>query len=491
MPPSSVSPTSVSSSSVASTDVTASSATTPIDARPQPAAISGAESTGSVRGGGRVAILGATGSIGTATLDVIRSLRQCDPESDWRAWSISGHSRIDSLSRLAAESAPLPETVVVSDESRRAEADTCWKNLNLQGRCRLDFGPEALVRAATAPEVDTVVASIVGRAGLESTLEAVRAGKRVGLANKETLVVAGPVVTQAAAESGSELLPIDSEHSAIYQCLAESRHLAARSAESVDPRPNPAQSLSSSPADRADSLNSGNSAEDSFSRRFPGVRRLILTASGGPFRDATTQQMRDATPAQALNHPTWDMGQKITIDSATMMNKALEIIEAKWLFDVPADRIEVVIHPQSIIHSLVEFEDGSVIAQLSPPDMRLPIQYALTHPNRLPCPSPVLDRQKPWEMSLLPADHERFPGLSLGFEVAKVGGTAGVVVNGANEIAVPLFLEGKIRFTDIVELCRQTLRSHNHESSPSLSRLLELDAWSREHASGLAAKIHI
>lgn len=383
---------------------------------------------------------------------------------------------MDLLGQLAAGSDPVPGTIIVSDPNGETSARAALKNLQLKTRCRLDIGPDALVRAATDESVDTVVAAIVGRAGLESTLEAIRAGKRVGLANKETLVVAGPVVTRAAVESGSELLPIDSEHSAIYQCLAEARSLANAAGEGNQWQPN--------------SVNQSHDPSDNrFLRKFPGVRRLILTASGGPFRDSTVEQMRDATPAQALNHPTWDMGRKITIDSATMMNKALEIIEAKWLFDVPHDRIEVVVHPQSIIHSLVEFEDGSVIAQLSPPDMRLPIQYALTYPQRLPCPAPVLDRGHFWEMTLSPADYERFPALALGFEVAQMGGTAGVVINGANEAAVPLFLAGKIRFTDIAELCRETLRSHHHELQPTLPRLLELDTWSRDYATRLAGKL--
>jgi len=326
--------------------------------------------------------------------------------------------------------------------------------------------------------VDTVIAAIVGRAGLESTLAAVQAGKRLGLANKETLVVAGPVVMKAARQSGAELLPVDSEHSAIFQCLAEARGLADVKA---------AREVRGSGAE-AESGGAGHEPDPPPARRFPGVRRLILTASGGPFRDWTFGQMRDATVDQALDHPTWQMGRKITIDSASMMNKALEIIEAKWLFDVPADSIEVVVHPQSLIHSLVEFEDGSLVAQLSPPDMRLPIQYALTYPRRLPCPAPTLDRAKPWEMSLMPADLERFPALELGFEVARVGGTAGAVVNGANETAVALFLDGKIRFTDIAPLCRQVLQDHHHESSPTLTTLLTLDRWSRAHASTLAER---
>ncbi|MAP09525.1 MAG: 1-deoxy-D-xylulose-5-phosphate reductoisomerase, partial [Rhodopirellula sp.] len=335
----------------------------------------------------------------------------------------------------------------------------------LTERCRLDVGPDALVRAATEKDVDVVVAAIVGRAGLESTLAAVHAGKRVALANKETLVVAGPVVTRAAADNGAELLPVDSEHSAIFQCLAESR--ARQSQFATANQPNTA-------------------VDPSAKTHWPGVRRLILTASGGPFRDWTTAQMREATIEQALAHPTWKMGAKITIDSASMMNKALEVIEAKWLFDVPADKIEVVVHPQSLIHSLVEFEDGSLIAQVSPPDMRMPIQYALTFPRRLPCPAPELDRTQGWDMSLFPADPDRFPALALGFEVARVGGTAGAVVNAANETAVDLFLNGQIRFTDIPEICRRTLLDHDHESSPTLERLLKLDVWARGRARELA-----
>ncbi len=430
-----------------------------------------------MQNGRRIAILGATGSIGAATLDVIASLARSSPDDDWRVCSLSGHSRIDELVAAARAAEPLPETVVVSDPARESQTQQQLKKFDLHRHCRLDVGPEALVRAATSESVDTVVAAIVGRAGLESTLAAVQAGKRVGLANKETLVIAGPVVTAAAMESGAELLPIDSEHSAIYQCLAEARCLAAHRTTNYPPGGLP----DDSPTDRG----------PAGVKHLPGVRRLILTASGGPFRDWSTSDMQNATPAAALNHPTWEMGQKITIDSASMMNKSLEVIEAKWLFNVPADRIEVVIHPQSIIHSLVEFEDGSVIAQLSPPDMRLPIQYALTYPNRWPCPAPPLDRGRSWEMSLLPVDMERFPALELGFEVARVGGTAGVVLNGANEVAVPLFLGGKIRFTDIARLCKQTLADHNYEFTPSLDRLLQLDEWSRRRAQKIAETIHV
>ncbi|EMI52705.1 1-deoxy-D-xylulose-5-phosphate reductoisomerase [Rhodopirellula sallentina] len=448
--------------------------------------------------GRRVAILGATGSIGAATLDVIANLQKYAPDAGWCVASVSGHRRIDQLIESAQKASPVPQTIVVSDEQNARCASDLIAKAELAERCRLDVGPEALVRAAISPDVDTVVAGIVGRAGLESTLEAVRAGKRVGLANKETLVIAGPVVTAAAEKSGSELLPIDSEHSAIYQCLAEARENAAvktppsslsgvsgQSSVSQQPSVNSLPGINSQPGFN------GQCEFGSPGHKLPGVRRLILTASGGPFLNASFDEMEAATPAEALNHPTWDMGQKITIDSATMMNKSLEIIEAKWLFDVPADRIEVVVHPQSIIHSLVEFEDGSVIAQLSPPDMRLPIQYALTYPHRLPCPAPPLERTQRWDMSLIPVDHERFPALQLGFEVARVGGTAGVVLNGANETAVPLFLSGKIRFTDIARLCKQTLDDHHHESAPSLDRLLELDTWSRRRAAELAETISV
>ncbi|QEF99531.1 1-deoxy-D-xylulose 5-phosphate reductoisomerase [Stieleria maiorica] len=395
-----------------------------------------------------VAVLGATGSIGTSTAEVIAHLNQIDPENGWRLWAASGHSNLEVLEELvgrAARDGAAPQRVILSDPSvisPQAAAERFGTfGIQVDG---LRFGAEQLVDAARDPQVDVVVAAIVGRAGLESTVAAVQAGKRVALANKETLVVAGGLVSEQAANSGGQLLPVDSEHSAIWQCIADS--------------PSPA-------------------------------RRLILTASGGPFRSASAAEMRDATPEDALAHPTWQMGRKISIDSATMMNKALEIIEARWLFDVSADQIEVMIHPQSIIHSMVEFQDGSVLAQLSPPDMRLPIQYALTHPRRLACPAPPLDRRQSWDLSLEPADLERFPALTLGFEVARVGGTAGAVVNAANEVAVGLFLSGEIRFTDIVPLCQKTLENHTFEQRPCLARLLELDHWARQEARRCAERL--
>ena len=266
----------------------------------------------------------------------------------------------------------------------------------------------------------------------------------MALANKETLVVAGPVLRREIGEAGGcELLPVDSEHSAIWQSFGTD--LPCRRA-----------------AERC--------------------RRIVLTASGGPFRDWSAERLRDATPADALNHPTWDMGAKITIDSATMMNKALEIIEARWLFDVPADAIEAVIHPQSIIHSMVELHDGSVVSQMSPPDMRMPIQLALTHPRRVAGIASTLDRGERHELTLQPVDRERFPAVELGFEVAAAGGTAGAVVNAANEVAVRRFLDDEIRFTDIVPTCRRVLEQHTFEADPTLDRLIELDRWSRGEA---------
>lgn len=376
----------------------------------------------------RIAILGATGSIGTAAVDVIRHLRRVDEHVDWQLYGISGHHNPERLAKVA--DVIRPPRIVLSDPKLGGRLPG---EIVFPPESRIDFGPRALVDLAADAEVDILVAAIVGRAGLESTLAAIEAGKRVAIANKETLVVAGGLVRSMAKQSGAELLPVDSEHSAIFQCL-----------QSGGP-----------------------------------PRRIILTASGGPFREWTVEQMNAATVDQALAHPTWRMGRKISIDSATMMNKALEIIETRWLFDCPAEMIEVMVHPQSVIHSMVERVDGSTIAQLSPPDMRLPIQLALTYPRCLQGNTPTLDLNRACQWSLHPVDRSKFPAISLGFEVARAGGTAGAVVNAANEEAVTLFLDGRIRFTDIVTACRITLENHNHEVNASLERLLELDRWAR------------
>lgn len=388
-----------------------------------------------------VAVFGATGSIGTATADVIENLQRIDPQRNWRLWAASGHRNVDELKAIAERfnrsGQTLNRLIFSSPEViSKAQAATRFADSGLSEK-DFAFGPEALSAAASDPAVDVVVAAIVGRAGLESTLAAVEAGKRVALANKETLVVAGSLVQRVQESSQAPILPVDSEHSAIFQCLADSTAVPSK---------------------------------------------LILTASGGPFRSATVEQMQNATPKDALAHPTWQMGRKISIDSATMMNKALEIIEARWLFDFTADQIEVMVHPQSIIHSMVEFADGSTMAQLSPPDMRLPIQYALTYPERMPCPAPALDRGKTYDLTLLPADPERFPALTLGFEVARSGGTSGAVVNAANEVAVDSFLKEQIRFTDIVPLCQKVLENHTYDPTPSLTQLLQADRWARDEA---------
>ncbi len=372
-----------------------------------------------------IAILGSTGSIGRSTLNVVRSL------SGFQVFGISGHSKLDLLADQAREFRP-SIVIATADHAESYDFPTL---ADVDYR----YGHSQLIGLATHELVDTVVTAIVGCAGLESTLAAADAGKTIALANKEALVVAGWHVMQRASRSGAKILPVDSEHSAIFQAIQ-----------------------------------SGQTSE---------VSRVILTASGGPFRDFDAEQMKCVTVQQALAHPTWEMGQKITVDSATMMNKALEIIEARWLFDLPPDKIEVVIHPQSIIHSLVEFRDGSVIAQMSPPDMKLPIQYALTYPNRVEGTSPPMDWTQAVSLELFPPDFDRFPALQLGFEVAESGGTSGAVLNAANEAAVTAFLNREISFTDIVTACREILNNHQFETRPSLETLMSLDRWAREEIS--------
>jgi 1-deoxy-D-xylulose-5-phosphate reductoisomerase len=324
-----------------------------------------------------------------------------------------------------------PEEIILADSQVGIESPN-----HLPGGCRLKVGVEGLEALASSAEIDTVVAAIVGSAGLASTLAAVRSGKRVALANKEAMVVAGPIMIAAAAESGAEILPVDSEHSAIFQAMQ-----------------------------------AGGREE---------VQRVILTASGGPFLRASKEKLAEVTVEEACRHPTWNMGRKITIDSATMMNKALEVIEARWLFQIPAEKIHVMVHPQSVIHSMVEFRDGSVLAQMSPPDMKLPIQYALTFPKRVDSPTLRMDWSKHMRLEMEPVDFERFPALSLGFEVARVGGTAGAVLNAANEAAVEQFLAGRIRFVDIASVCRDILNHHTFEATPSIQRLAEMDRWARQ-----------
>jgi 1-deoxy-D-xylulose-5-phosphate reductoisomerase len=372
-----------------------------------------------------IAVLGSTGSIGRSTLDVVAA-----SEGRLRAIALSAYRDLDRLAEQAKQFHP--QWVVACDAEAAAARD--WSDL--PPGCRLLTGAEALEECVGQPEVDAVVAAIVGSAGLRSTWAALQAGKRVALANKETLVLGGPLVMRHAKDHGSQIIPVDSEHSAIFQALQAGR--------------------------RQD------------------VRRVVLTASGGPFRKYSLEQLQTVTVADALNHPTWQMGTKITIDSATMMNKALEMIEARWLFDLQPDQIDVVVHPQSVVHSMVEFIDGSVVAQLSPPDMKLPIQYALTYPARTEGTSPRMDLTHAFRLDFEPPDPDRFPAIQLGHEVARDGGTAGAVLNAANEAAVAGFLKGELAFVEIVPACRSVLEQHHFESQPSLERLFELDAWARK-----------
>jgi 1-deoxy-D-xylulose-5-phosphate reductoisomerase len=375
-----------------------------------------------------VVVLGSTGSIGRSTLEVIAA-----SGGHLRAVALSAHGNTSLLAEQAR--ALKPNYVVVTDPSAAARHD--WSDL--PRGVELLVGPEALGRVVADGEVDIVVSAIVGSAGLQGTWAAVQAGKRVALANKESLVVAGPLITRLAQQTGARLLPVDSEHSAVFQALQAGRR------------------------------------EE--------VRRVVLTASGGPFLCYTAAELTQVSVADALSHPTWDMGPKITVDSATLMNKALEIIEARWLFDLTPDQIGVIIHPQSIVHSMVEYIDGSVIAQLSPPDMKLPIQYALTWPERRPGVSAKLDWGQAMELRFEPPDLERFAALKLGLEVARDGGTAGAVLNGANEAAVAAFLGGRLPFHEIVPACQSVLENHNFDPNPTLEQVLDLDRWAREEVS--------
>jgi 1-deoxy-D-xylulose-5-phosphate reductoisomerase len=373
-----------------------------------------------------VVVLGSTGSVGRSALSVIEH----DGGARFRLFGLSAHSRWQALVEQAR--AFRPRFIAVSDPEAAARLDGRLRGTGTE----LLVGQDGIIRMVQDPQVDRVLTAIVGAAGLRGTWAALEAGKTVALANKETLVVGGPLVTELARRTGAALLPVDSEHSAIFQALQ-----AGRAAE---------------------------------------VRRVILTSSGGPFRGRPARALADVTPEQALRHPTWKMGPKITIDSATLMNKALELIEARWLFGLEPEQLEVVIHPESVVHSMVEFVDGSVIAQLSPPDMRLPIQYALTYPERVEGPCPRLDLSRASALHFEPPDRETFPALELGFEVMRRGGTAGAALNAANEAAVGRFLDGAIGFLDIARACRDALEHHPFDPRPSLDDLWRVDAWARQ-----------
>ncbi|HPU07106.1 MAG TPA: 1-deoxy-D-xylulose-5-phosphate reductoisomerase [Thermogutta sp.] len=372
-----------------------------------------------------IAVLGSTGSIGRSALEVISA-----SQGALRAIILVARSNTQLLLQQAQEQRP--RLVIVTDP--KAAAAHSWRDLPLETELRVGY--EAVLEAVSADDVDMVLSAFVGIAGLRATWAALEAGKTVALANKESLVVAGSLITQLARKRKAQILPVDSEHSAIFQAL-----------------------------------HGGQERE---------VRRIILTASGGPFRSRKLTELASVTVEEALAHPTWKMGKKITVDSATLMNKALEIIEARWLFGVEADQITVVIHPQSIVHSMVEFVDGSVIAQLSPPDMRLPIQYALYFPERRPGIARKIDWATAMDLRFEPPDLERFPAIRLGLEAARIGGTAGAVLNAANEAAVECFLQGRLRFDQIVPVCAKVLEAHPFDPSPDLDAIFGLDAWARK-----------
>lgn len=385
-----------------------------------------------------MAIFGSTGSIGTSALDVMRAVRRVDPE--WRVEALSGHGNLELL--IAQVEEHQPRVVVVTGEE---PCETSRRRLTAGG-AELLLGVEAMAHVAGDKDgAGTVLAAVVGAAGLPAVLAAVGAGKRLALANKESLVMAGSLVMPLAKKTGAEILPVDSEHSAIFQAM-----IAGRRSE---------------------------------------VLRVILTASGGPFRQTPIAEMHRATAAEALNHPTWRMGGKITIDSATLFNKAFELIEARWLFDLRAEEIEIVVHPQSLIHSMAEFVDGNVLAQLSAPDMRTPIQYALTYPDRLGCVGRKMDWASTFGMTFEPPDRGKFPSINLAYQVVRAdganGGTAGATLNAANEVAVASFLAGKIPFGRITEVVQDAMARHEQQSAPTLEQLLVADRIARVRAGEL------
>jgi 1-deoxy-D-xylulose-5-phosphate reductoisomerase len=404
----------------------------------------------------RIAILGSTGSIGKNALRVIESLnsslvppaadrpslentatedrgnkkrQRIEEEKGYQITALSAHNNVELLAKQVRRWRP--KYAAVTNPQRYGLLKKLIGNLDV----KILAGPQSLVQIAQLEEADVVLSAVVGAAGLEAVLEAAKKGKRLAIANKEPLVIAGSLVMETARAAGAEVLPIDSEHSAIFQAMQAGQ---------------PDQ-----------------------------VGKIILTTSGGPFRGAKTEDLQTVTVEQALAHPVWDMGPKITIDSATMMNKALEVIEAKWLFDVPVEKIEVLVHPESIIHSLVEFIDGSCVAQMSLPDMCLPIQYALTYPERVAGITKRLRLDEIGRLSFEKPDFETFRLLGLGFETARAGGTAPAVFNAANEAAVELFLAGRIKFVNITELIEMCLDKHNAGAGASLEELLDADRWAR------------
>ena len=372
-----------------------------------------------------ISILGSTGSIGRQSLDVVSRL----PEI--RVAALTAGTSVERMAEQCRQFRPQLAVMATQEAADKLAAEL--KDLPI----RVMWGEEGLIAAATLPEVDCVITAVVGMVGLKPTLAAIRAKKRIGLANKETLVCAGEIVMAEAEKYGAEIIPVDSEHSAIYQCLMGCEDLRE-------------------------------------------VKRLILTCSGGPFFGMTKQQLQKVTKADALKHPNWKMGAKITIDCATLMNKGLEVIEAMHLYDMPLEKVDVVIHRQSIVHSMVEFIDGAVMAQMGTPDMRLPIQLALTYPERVNCPVDGLDLIGCGPLSFLKPDTERFPCLALAMECAKRGGNACAVMNGANEEAVAMYLRDEIGFYDIYRLVSSAVDAVPFIENPTLEEILETDRLARE-----------
>ncbi len=380
----------------------------------------------------RLVILGSTGSIGTNTLDLVAKF-----PGEFRAVGLTAGNNLDLLEEQIRTFRP--DAVALPDPQAAQR---------LRSRCqdvpvRVLAGTEGLREVAALPTADIVVSSIVGAAGLVPTLAAIQAGKPVALANKEPMVMAGQLMQAEARKHGVRIFPVDSEHSAIFQSME------------------------------------GHRRED--------IRRVVLTASGGPLWNMTRDEMRHVKPQQALQHPNWKMGAKITIDSATLMNKGLEVVEARWLFDMPAGQIDVLVHRESIIHSLVEYRDGSVIAQLGLPDMRTPISYALMYPARLPIDPPQLDLAKFRQLTFFEPDHERFRCLPLAYHALKVGGTMPAALNAANEVAVAAYLQEHIGFLDIADVIERTMEAHDSRTIASLDDAVEADRWAREKAAAYVA----
>ena len=369
----------------------------------------------------KISILGSTGSIGTQTLEVVRS------NGDIQVTALAAGHNITMLEAQIREFRP--SIACVWDEEKAAELKTAVADLPV----KVVSGMEGLMEAAAEPEAEIVVTAVVGMIGIRPTIAAMEAGKDIALANKETLVTAGHIIMKLAREKGVRILPVDSEHSAMFQCLNGEREHGNR------------------------------------------IHKILLTASGGPFRGWTHEQLKTVTPADALKHPNWSMGHKITIDSSTMVNKGLEVMEARWLFDVDMDQIQVVVQPQSIIHSMVEFEDGAVMAQLGTPDMKLPIQYALYYPERRYLPGDRLDFEALSEIRFEKPDMETFRGLKLAYEAGRAGGTLPVVFNAANEKAVGKFLKGEISYLTIIDMIEESMKNHQRIADPTVEEILEAE----------------